>query len=264
MRVLVEYIGKNTVDFISYCGGLFSLFFASSYWFTKIVSRQVRFQLSNLFFQMVRVGVNSIPIVALVLLFVGMILAFQLSGILKDFGVLEYVANVISVSIFRELGPLLACIVMSGFVGASFAAEIGTMVVGEEVEALRTQAIDPVRFLVVPRLLATMIMVPCLVILGDLIGVLGGFIIGTTILDIGPVLYWNKTLEDLTLSDFFQGLIKSEVFAIIITLIACYEGFKVKGGAEGVGKCTTITVVLSIVFIIVADCYFAALFYYIW
>ena len=157
-----------------------------------------------------------------------------------------------------------AAIVMAGYVGASIAAELGSMMVSEEIIALETSAIDPIRFLVLPRLFASMVMLPCLTVLTNLVGLLGGFIIGTGLLDISAMLYVRRTCEALRIKYLAQGLIKVEAFAIAIVLIACYEGLNVRGGAEGVGKATTDSVVKAIVFIIVADLLFTSVFFYIW
>ena len=212
---------------------------------------------------MARVGFSSLGVVSVVLFFIGMVLALQMAYILKKFGVTEYVGSVVGVGMFREMGPLLTGLVMSGYVGAAIAAEIGTMAVSEEIEALSAGAIHPVRFLVVPRVLATSIMVPCVTMIGNFVGIFGGFLIAYFVLKISPALYLQKVTESLVIKDLWTGIFKSWVFANLIALIACYEGMRVDSGAEGVGRAATQSVVLSIVLIIFADCVFTALFYFV-
>jgi phospholipid/cholesterol/gamma-HCH transport system permease protein len=217
----------------------------------------------NLWAQMDRVGVQSIPIVSLVLFCIGAILALQLAPILRDYGMVPKVADVISVAVFRELGPLMAAIVLSGFAGASIAAEMGSTVVSEEIEALQAHAIDPVRFLVVPRVLATAVMLVCVSVVGDLMGVIGGLVVGQSFLGIGHEQYIQHTLLALKLRDFITGLSKAAVFGVVISSLACYLGLGVTGGAEGVGRATTRTVVLTIVSLIAIDLIFNAVFFYL-
>jgi phospholipid/cholesterol/gamma-HCH transport system permease protein len=180
---------------------------------------------------------------------------------LERFGATIFVANLVAVSITRELGPLLTAIIIAGRSGSAIAAEIGTMKVAEEIDALRTMGLNPIQFLVVPRTMAMMIMLPCLVILADLVGIFGGYVIAVLSLDIGTIRYYNQTAGALVMKDLITGLVKTEFFALIISAIGCYEGFMVEGGAEGVGKSTTASVVISIFLIIAADVFFTALFY---
>src|SRR4051812_2154215 len=217
----------------------------------------------NLWAQMDRVGVKSVPIVFLVLYCIGAILALQMAPILREYGKVDSVADVISVAIFRELGPLVSAIVLSGFAGASIAAEVGTMVVSEEIEALEAHAINPVRFLVVPRVLATTVMTVCIAIVGDTAGILGGLMCAPTFLGIGHQQYVNHTFEILKLRDFGTGLVKAGVFGSLISGLACYLGLGVTGGAQGVGAATTRTVVYTIVALITVDLLFTAVFYYL-
>lgn len=211
--------------------------------------------------QMVRVGVRSIPIIVLVEVFIGIILALQLAPTLISYGQLERVADVVAIAIFRELGPLIAAIVLSGFAGASIAAELGTMVEGEEIKALKAHALNPIPFLVVPRVVATVIMLTGLAVIADLVGVFGGFLTGVFVLDLDPRVYIDYTQAALKNRDFLTGLVKAGVFGMLISLIACREGLTVSGGAEGVGRATTQTVVKSLVALIGTDCLFTAAFY---
>ena len=217
----------------------------------------------NLFKQMYRVGVQSIPIVSLVSFCIGAILALQMAPILKQYGMVPKVADIIAIAIFRELGPLMAAIVLTGFAGASIAAEMGTTVVSEEIEALSAHAIDPIRFLVVPRILATTIMLVCVTVVADLLGALGGLVVGQSFLGLAHEQYIAHTFDALKMRDFTTGIAKAAVFGIIISSLACYLGLKVTGGAQGVGKATTRTVVLTIVSLIAVDLIFNAVFYYL-
>ncbi|MBN2447679.1 MAG: ABC transporter permease [Phycisphaerae bacterium] len=226
-----------------------------------ILRRGVRIRFEALAAQAVRVGVRSIPIVILVQIFIGIILALNLAPTLKLYGQLERTADVVAIAILRELGPLISAIILSGFAGASIAAELGTMVEGEEIKALRAHALDPIRFLVAPRIIATTVMLVGLTVLANVAGVFGGFLTGTLILDIAPQVYFDSTLAAVDLTDYYTGLFKGGIFGLIIASLACYEGLNVRGGAEGVGRATTTTVVKSIVALIGADCVFTAIFY---
>src|SRR5437763_16333073 len=182
---------------------------------------------SNLWAQMDRVGVQSIPIVSLVLFCIGAILALQMAPTLDSFGLVSTIPDIIAVAMFRELGPLVSAIVLTGFAGASIAAEVGTMVVSEEVEALEAHAIHPIRFLVVPRVIATTVMMVCLAVVGDLMGSLGGMLVSRAFLDVPFIQYQNHTFEAVKMKDFTTGLIKSGVFGAIISSLACYLGLGV-------------------------------------
>lgn len=215
----------------------------------------------NLWAQMVRVGVTSVPIVMLVLYCIGAILALQMAPVLKEYGAVDRVADIISIAMFRELGPLVAAVVLTGFAGASIAAELGTMVVSEEIEALEAQAISPVRFLVLPRVLATTVMMICVAVVADLTGVIGGLTVSQTFLGITPRQYLSHTFSAIKLGDFVTGLVKAGVFGVLISGLACHLGLSVTGGAQGVGVATTRTVVLTIVALIIVDLLFTAVFY---
>jgi phospholipid/cholesterol/gamma-HCH transport system permease protein len=211
--------------------------------------------------QMDRVGVRSIPIVCLVLYCIGAILALQMAPVLKNYGATSRVPDIISIAVARELGPLVSAIVLTGFAGASIAAELGTMVVSEEIEALEAHAINPIRFLVVPRVLATTVMMICIAVVGDLAGACGGWTVGTSVLDLSSHMYVQRSLDILRERDFITGLIKAGVFGMLISGLACRLGLSVTGGAQGVGVATTRTVVLTIVALISVDLIFTAVFY---
>lgn len=212
--------------------------------------------------EMVKAGYNSIPIVSVISLFVGIILALQSAYQLKKVGALIYVANLVGVSITRELGPILTAIIVAGRSGSAFAAEIGSMKAAEEVDALISMGINPVRFLVTPKLIALVLMLPALTLFSDLIGLLGGFLLAVTALEIHPYNYFQQTINALLIQDVITGLVKALAFGIVITIVGAYQGFKVEGGAEEVGRRTTASVVASIFLVIVFDLFFTALFYY--
>lgn len=211
--------------------------------------------------QMVLIGFNSIPIVATICFFVGLIMAMQAAYQLERFGASIYVADLVGVAMTRELGPLLTAIIIAGRSGSAIAAEIGTMKVNEEIDALQTMGLNPVRFLVVPRFLALLIVLPCLTIIANLVGILGGFFLAIFNLNISFIRYFHQTADALVMKDLITGLIKTIFFAMIIAQVGAYQGFIVEGGAEGVGKSTTASVVTSIFLIIVADLIMTMIFY---
>ena len=211
--------------------------------------------------QMEEVGVKSIPIVALVSFVIGIILVLQTAYQLEKFGAINYAASLAGVALTREMAPLLTAIVLAGRVSAAFTAELGTMLVTEEILALEVMAISPIAFLVVPRFIAMIVMLPCLTVLADFIGIVGGYFVGTFAIGIRSALYIQNTIDSLLLKDIMTGLVKSAVFAVIIAMVGCYMAFVVRGGAEGVGKSTMISVVTSLISIILADCLFTAIFY---
>src|SRR5205085_8329745 len=205
--------------FLEFVGGLGFLLGDTSASLRRglLAKRGRRLGWRNLWAQMVRVGVRSVPIVCLVLFCIGAILSLQMAPILKNYGAEAQVANIISIATFRELGPLVSAIVLTGFAGASIAAEIGTMVVSEEIEALEAQAISPIRFLVLPRVLATTVMMICVAVIGDLMGALGGQHISHWFLGVDPYQYRMHTFDAVKMRDFVTGLIKAGVFGTIIS-----------------------------------------------
>ena len=174
-----------------------------------------------------------------------------------------YIANLVAVALTRELAPVLTALIVAGRIGAAITAEIGTMTVTEQIDALETLATNPVKYLVVPRFLALAVMLPVLTVYADLIGIFGGFLICVYKLNINAQMYINMTLDALVVKDIMTGLIKTVFFGMIIALVGCYEGLRTKGGAEGVGRATTLSVVTSFILIIATDCFFTALFYFV-
>ncbi|MCM8819640.1 MAG: ABC transporter permease [Candidatus Omnitrophica bacterium] len=259
---MISNLGKFFIDVFFQIKGVISLFFANIYWIFVGPFKGRPPRIEHIFYQMIFVGLRSILIVFFITVFTGIVLAMQTAYQLEKMGAVLYVAALVAVSLCRELSPVLTSLVVAGRVGSSIAAEIGTMKVSEQIEALETMAINPVRFLAVPRFLALFFMLPCLTILGNLAGIFGGFLVGVGSLNINPELYLQTTFKYLKLKDIFTGLTKSFVFALIIALIGCYEGLNTKGGAEGVGRATTRAVVISFILIIFADCIITAIFYF--
>ncbi len=259
---LLDVWGAIWIRAFALIGGVAWLLHDVLRWILRaIAGRGIRFGKTALVTQLVRVGVLSISIVMLVSACIGVILALQMAPPLQDFGQVDKTANIIGIAVFRELGPLISAIVLTGFAGASIAAEIGTMVVGEEIEALEAHALDPVRFLVVPRVLATTISLILLTIIGDLVSVFAGGVVGVVFLGVPYEVYKHNTLSQLQISDFTTGLIKAGVFGAVLGGIACHNGLQVSGGAAGVGRATTNTVVQTIVAVTFADLIFTAIFY---
>ncbi|MBA0085192.1 MAG: ABC transporter permease, partial [Acidobacteria bacterium Pan2503] len=212
--------------------------------------------------QATMVGVQAIPIITLITFFVGVIIALQGAYGLQRLGAMHLVAGLVAISITRELGPLVAAIVVIGRSGSAFAAEIGAMRVSEELDALKTMALNPIDFLVAPKLAAMAIMLPCLTIWSDLMGVMGGALFGVAGAGFTLGGYFIATREALALRDVTTGIAKSLVFGIVITAVGCYEGFTTSAGAEGVGRSTTSAVVISILLVVLIDLMFTYLFYF--
>ncbi len=258
----ISALGARALETVSHIGVVFFLLVDASHWlWLGLSGGKNRIGKRAIISQIVRVGVSSILIVSLVSSAVGFILALQMAPPLDQLGGKMLVPNIIAVAVLRELGPLIAAIVMTGFAGAAIAAEIGTMVVGEEIEALEAHALNPIRFLVVPRLIATTISLIALAVLSNLSAIGAGMLCGATVLDIPPSIFYENTLAQVAPRDFLTGLVKAGVFGLLIGLIACANGLKVTGGAAGVGRATTSTVVESVVAVVMADLVFTAIFY---
>lgn len=203
--------------------------------------------------QIIYMGYYSLPVVGLTALFTGMVLALQSYTGFSRFNAEGAVATVVVLSVTRELGPVIAGLMVAGRVGAAMAAEIGTMRVTEQIDALTTLSTDPLRFLVMPRLLAGLVTLPLLVAVADVIGVFGGFLVGTYKLNFNPVAYLTQTEQYLATSDVVSSLVKAAVFGFLVALMGCYQGYHSRGGAEGVGQATTYAVVSASVLILLSD-----------
>ena len=213
--------------------------------------------------QMVRIGVQAVPMVALTSLSIGVTLAMQGAHELSRMGATSYVPDLLSLSLLRELAPLLTGVVVIGRSGSAITAELGTMKVSEEIEALEVMAINPVRFLVVPRFLALLVMLPCLVVFSNYVGLTGGWLICHFALDMNSAAYILRLIDSAHSMDLISGMVKSAVFAWLIAVISCQSGLGVAGGAEGVGKATTNSVVLCILVMLVVDALLTAVFFVI-
>jgi phospholipid/cholesterol/gamma-HCH transport system permease protein len=207
-----------------------------------------------------RAGADGVPIVLLLNFLVGFVMAYQSAGQLELYGANVYVADVVGISVTRELAPLMTAIIMSGRSGAAFAAELGTMKVSEEIDALRTLGLEPVRYLILPRVLALALVAPALTLLGDVIGVAGGAAVGALSLEVTPRAYLAELRSAVFFSDVWTGLVKSVGFGIAIGLIGCQQGFATSGGAAGVGRRTTVTVVTCLFAIVILDTLFTVFF----
>lgn len=260
--LILEFIGRKTIQVLELVGGATYLCWDATIWLWRgLVTRKVRFGHNAVVSQIIRVGVRSIFIVSLVSGVVGLILSLQLAPPLDDFGRRDLVANIIGVAVLRELGPLIGAIVLTGFAGASIAAEIGTMVVSEEIEALEAHALNPVRFLVVPRVLASVLSMTALGVIASGVAIAASLGISVSLLKIPYSTFTANLIDQVSLADFLAGFVKGGVFGLLIGIIACYNGLSVSGGAAGVGNATTKTVVQSVVAIIFADLIFTATFF---
>ncbi|MEM8782609.1 MAG: ABC transporter permease [Planctomycetota bacterium] len=263
LRAPISKLGDMTLRTVGFIGAIGLLLRDVAILSPTLVTapRGRRMAWSNLWFQMYRVGVKSIGVVGLVTFCIGAILALQVGPILQEYGAASQLPTVIGIAMFRELGPLIGAIVLVGFAGASIAAELGTMSVSEELKALRSHAISPVRFLVVPRVLATTIMTVCLATFSNAMGIVGGA--ATSYLSMGmvPSRYIIQTFDSVSHFDLLTGLFKAGVFGTIIGALPCYLGMNVRGGASGVGSATTSTVVISIVALVCVDLLFTFVFY---
>ena len=259
---LTASIGEATINGLAYIGGLARLTggAASAVFIEPLRGRQFRF--SRAVHQAMAIGVEALPIVSLISFFVGTILALQGAYELRTLGALQLVASAVAISMTRELGPLMTAIVIIGRSGSSFAAEIGTMKVNEDIDALETMALEPVNFLVAPKFLAMILMAPLLTTWADFMGVLGGALFGVSNAGFTLGTYFTATLKALVLRDIVTGLIKSVMFGIVITAVGCQEGFLTGLGSEQVGRSTTSAVVKSIFLVVIVDLIFTAIFYF--
>lgn len=255
-------IGRGTLDTFAYVGGLAQISARSAYYTFIGPFRGQPPSYARAVHQAMAVGVEALPILSLITFFTGLILALNGAYELRKFGALQFVASAVAISMTRELGPLMTAIVVIGRSGSAFAAEIGTMKVSEEIDALETMAINPVQFLVTPKYLAMLVMLPCLTIWADFMGICGGALFGVTSAGFSLGTYFDATRDALLLRDIVSGLIKSVMFGGVITAVGCYEGLLTGVGAEEVGRSTTTAVVKSLFLVIVVDVIFTAVFYF--
>jgi len=243
---------------LQYLGALTTLFFK-----TIFLIFVPPFKGRRILKQAMRVGPGTMFISSLVALFVGMIMALQMAYQMKEMSAEIYIPSIVAVSLTRELAPVLTALIVAGRMGAGIAAEIGSMTVTDQVNALRAFAVNPVKYLVVPRFLAMVIMLPLLTVFADIIGIIGGAIICIFKLFMSPEMYYTMMVQSLQVKDIVTGLLKTVCFGVIIALVGCYQGLKVEGGADGVGKATTSCVVITFILIIITDCLFTTMLYFV-
>lgn len=251
-------LGRKVLEFLYFVGGLADLTLQTLY-----LTFKPPYKYDHIIEQSKKAGYDSFPIVSLLALFIGFIFALQTAYFMQRIGSEMYIASMVALSIVRELGPVITALVVAGRVGASNTAELGSMQVTEQIDALETMATNPVKYLVVPRFVALSVMLPVLTLYANIIGILGSYLICVLKLGITSSMYMNITFNSLLYKDLFTGLFKAWIFGMVIALVSCYEGFNVEGGAAGVGKATTRSVVITFIMIIAADCFFTALFYFI-
>ena len=252
----IDQVGRTTVAMFAELVSVLDFFgrLVRAGWFSLRHPRQINFR--DIGLTMERAGADAAPIVMLINFLIGFVMAYQSALQLKQFGANIFVADLVGLSVTRELGPLMTAIIVCGRTGAAFAAELGTMKVSEEVDALRTLGFMPLRYLVMPRVLGLLLVAPLLTLLADGVGILGGLLVGVLSLDITPLAYWGETIKVVRPWDVFSGVVKSGVFAGAIALISCQQGLATSGGAEGVGRRTTSAVVSILFALILLDALF--------
>jgi phospholipid/cholesterol/gamma-HCH transport system permease protein len=257
MTRLLEAIGRTVIRVFEDVGGFFSMLGRVAFWAVR-----PPYDVPELFRQMVRVGFDSIPVVLVTTLFTGMVLALQTFNGFARFHAENLVGSVVALSLTRELAPVLTALMVTGRVGSAMAAELGTMRVTEQIDALTSLATEPVQYLIVPRVTASVLMMPLLVIMGDAVGIYGGYLVAVQLLGANPVAYVDNSFQYLHVGDdVVSGIIKAAVFGLLFSLIACVRGYTTTGGAEGVGKSTTRAVVSGSLTVLVVDFFLTKLLY---
>lgn len=253
MKVILENIGRNVIAGMESVGKIVLLFGETVY---HLRSRP---KLYHVFHQMSHLGVDSLPIVLLTILFTGMVMTLQSANEFIKYGAQSSVGGVVAIAMGRELAPVLTGVVLAGRVGAAITAEIGSMKVTEQIDALRVMAVNPVAYLVVPRLIACAVMTPILVVFADVIGTIGGYLVATLHSGIGSVTYLHSIKVFAVVNDITGGLVKAMVFGMIIAIVGCHKGLTTAPGAEGVGRATTASVVTSIILIFISNYFLSML-----
>ena len=248
IRDYLEKLGRSAQNFVDMAGLMSLMLFQ-----TVVLAFTPPVKFRNIFKQMEFVGVQSLFVVILTGSFTGMVLALQSFNALKRFGAESLVGPTVALSMARELGPVLTGLMVTGRAGSAMATELGTMRVTEQIDALVTMAVNPVKYLVVPRVIAGVLMFPLLAVITDFVGVIGGYMVGVKLLGINPGVYIGRTIDFVQIDDIFAGLYKATVFGLITALVACFNGFYASGGAEGVGRAATSSVVTASVMILVSD-----------
>ncbi|RLB41493.1 MAG: hypothetical protein DRH12_08000 [Deltaproteobacteria bacterium] len=259
---IVTRFGEAALRHFSEMAYLVSFAGSMSIAFVRTLVRPAKFRFGDTLLAIERIGVDAIPIIALISFLLGLIIAFMSSVQLKEFGATIYVASLVALAMVRELGPIITAIIVAGRSGSSFAAEIGTMKISEEVDALFTMGLDPTEFLVIPKLTASIMALPVLTLLCDFFAIAGGLLVGLLMLDLTLTAYIDQTISTVTAFDLAWGFFKAASFGVLICWISCFRGFRAQGGADAVGAATTSAVVSSIFLIILADSIFAVLMTY--
>ena len=253
---IVDKTGSKILESLEGVGGTLVLLFRGLYWFKKTLKYR-----ALIFEQMLLCGVESLPVVLVVALFTGMVVALQTGQALARFQLEGTIGNVVAASICREMGPVFAAIIVAGRVGSAMAAELGTMKVSEEIDALEVMSINPNRYLVMPRVWSLLAMLPILTIFADLIGIVGGGVIARLQIGVSYYTYFDGVMTNLEIKDIYTGMVKAVVFGFSISAVACYQGLHTRAGAQGVGRATTRSLVFSFLSILIFDYFITAIFY---
>ncbi len=259
-RAMIERIGRATVEFGSEAQALLTFYGMTILGYLAVLRRPKSLRMVSLVNQIEQTGLNAIPIVCLLSFLIGIVIAYVGADQLRRFGAEIFTVNLLGVIMLREIGVLLTAIMIAGRSGSAFTAQIGTMQVNEEIDAMRTLGLDPTEVLILPRVNGLLITLPILAFLSNCAGLLGGAVMATAVLDVTFVQFIHQLQSVVTLNHFFVGMIKAPVFAFIIAIVGCYEGMRVSGSAESVGRMTTKSVVTSIFLVIIADAVFSILF----
>lgn len=255
---IINKIGEISINFFEEVGSIFILFLNSIKGIKKY-----KLDIKNIYDQMIRIGIDSIPVALITAFFVGMVFAVQIATEFAKFGAGKMVGGVMAIAVARELAPVLTAVVLAGRIGAAIAAELGTMNVTQQIDAMYSLGTTPIRYLVIPRFIASCIMFPVLTVFSAVIGFIGSYLVSIFVVQISPAGYMETTEQFFKLWDLFGGLIKSVVFGAIISIIACYKGLSAKNGAKGVGEVTTNAVVISLISIFIAN-YFLSVALFKW
>jgi len=254
------YVGSDTIARVKKLGGFFDFFGQMSFVFLYSLSHMTQMRWKETMFEIYESGIKALPIIALTMFLVGIVVAYQSAAQLKTYGANIFIVDMLGISILRELAPMLAAIIVAGRSGSSYAAQIGVMKITEELDAMRTMGFDPYAFLVLPRMLALMIMMPILIFFADIAGIIGGILIAKIDLGLSPSLFLERFIEVVKVKHFWIGLIKGPFFAMLIATIGIYRGLQVKNDTQSIGFNTTKAVVEAIFAVIICDAFFSIVF----
>lgn len=257
MKKIIENLGRDFLFFISYIGSIGILIFYSLKKFFSFKKRE------NILKHINEIGIMSLPLIGMIAFFTGMVLVMETAHTLKKFGAEMYSGGIVSISMIRELGPVIVALILAGRVGASIAAEIGVMKITEQIDALKVMGVDPIAYIITPRVIAGMISLPSLFILSFFISIIGGFFVGVFVVGISSGIFIYQSFKYISIKDFLIGLLKVIVFSILVINVSSYEGLNAYGGAEGVGRASTRAVVSSFFLIIFTNLLLTGLFYFV-